>query len=727
MKFVEKLFLKDLRFLARIVLYFFLILGLLIFVIHGLIVLGFQYPLDYGEGPLLNQALRVVQGNPLYPEGVASPPYLVSNYPPIYVLINALFVALFGPTLAIGRLISFVSTLGSAMMIALIIQHFSGPKRLLPMLAGASIFLITPYVLEWSPLFRIDMLGLFLSLAGLYIVIRNPAKNRNLLFAAALFILAAYTRQSYGLAAPFAGIIYVFTKNKRGAVKLLLAYGLGGLAIFGLLYWVTDGAFFFHIISANVNPFRWETVWNFARDILSKMPFILFLGGVYLVIGWRLTKTYAILYPYMLASALAALTIGKVGSNINYLVEISAAFGLLMGFIFARFSETLAIDPSQKPDFDFPMKMIPAPEDVPNQVRWKMWVNLLIFILLVGITVLQVAELSRDSLFGPIASHRDRIKQAGNDYAYIEERIRQASEEGYVLADEYMAMLPKNNIPLYIQPFEMTQLASAGLWDQTTFLRSIQQQEFPLILIHHFPFYPVYLERWTTEMQEAIFENYVAVDMRANSLLFEPKDNQTTAYPENMVCPDAPFQLPTQADMGMYWKDGQVLMLGNERSGEIPVFAVADGFLYQFPEWDTAVAIQHEDPLDPGNTIWSFYGDLAPAFDKFNPIIETPYIKAKGIPVKAGDLIGYQGRWLGPSQQTWVHLRFTLLPASKSGDFPEVFLPIEDFFADLPGIEEQLRLGLDGPVSLSTYTGLPESKFFGVLDFLPFTCKTEGD
>lgn len=571
------------------------------------------------------------------------------------------------------------------------------------------------------------MLGLFLSLSGLYILIRNPAKNSNLLSAAALFILAAYTRQSYGLAAPLAGSVYAFTKDKRGTLKIILVYGLGGLAIFGLLYWITDGAFFFHIISANVNPFRWETVWNFARDILNKMPFILFLGGLYLAVGWRLTKTYAFLVPYMLASALVALTIGKVGSNINYLVEISAAFSLLMGFIFARFSETLVLDPAQKPDFDFPMKEIPAPEDVPHQVRWKMWANLTIFIFLVGITVLQVAGLSRDSLFGPIASHRDRIKQGGNDYAYLEERIRQASEKGFVLADEYMAMLPKNNIQLYIQPFEMTQLASAGLWDQTAFLSSIQQQEFPLILIHHFPFYPVYLERWTAEMLESIFENYVAVDMRANSLLFEPKNNESMAYPDNMACPDAPFQLPTQADMGMYWKDGQVLMLGDGRTGEIPVFAVADGFLYQYPEWDTGVTIKHEDPLDPGNTIWSFYGDLAPAFDKSNPTIEPPYIKAEGLPVKAGDLIGYQGRWLGPSQQTWVHLRFALLPASDDGNFPEVFLAIEDFFADLPGTEEQVRLGLDGPVSLSTYTGLPESKFFGVLDFMPFTCETEGD
>jgi len=449
MKFAEKLFLKDIRTLARIVLYFFLILGVIIFLLHGLIVLGFRYPLDYGEGPLLNQALRVAEGEALYPSEIAAPPYLISNYPPIFLLINALLTLLFGPSLAPGRLISFISTLGAAGMIAMIIRHFSKRKDLLPLLAGASAFLITPYVLEWSPLYRIDMLGLFLSLFGLVVLVWGPHKTRNIIIAAGLFIMAAYTRQSYGLATPLAGIVFTLTKDKRQALRLFLIYVLGGLAIFGLLFWLTDGAFFFHIITANVNPFHWETVWNFAQDVQRKMPIILLLAGGYLVFGWRLTKTYALLSPYLLASALAALTIGKVGSNINYLVEISAAFGLLIGIAFSRLNETLPLDPDQKPDLNFPDDIIPDPEPVQNTVKVKLWINLIIFLILSGGIIFQVARFSQDSLFGPISNHRDRIKQPGNDYAFLEARIRTASADGPVLADEYMAMLPMNHIPVF--------------------------------------------------------------------------------------------------------------------------------------------------------------------------------------------------------------------------------------------------------------------------------------
>jgi len=118
---------------------------------------------------------------------------------------------------------------------------------------------------------------------------------------------------------------------------------------------------------------------------------------------------------------------------------------------------------------------------------------------------------------------------------------------------------------------------------------------------------------------------------------------------------------------------------------------------------------------------------MAPAFDIDNHYIETKFIGAEGVLVKAGDLIGYQGSWMGACEQTWVHLRFTLLPAGEDGGFPEPLLAIDDFYADLPAYKEQIRLGLDTSISLSAYTGLPESDIFGTLDFLPFECAVGGE
>ena len=726
MRFVERLFIKNLRRTGKIVLIFFMGLSVLIFLINGFIALGFSYPLDYGEGPLLNQALRLIQGEPLYPKDIASPPYLISNYPPVFVIISAFFVWVFGPNLVIGRIIAFLSTLGSAILMYLILKVFFPKQQKFILATGAAIFLAIPYVLEWSALFRIDMLGLFFSMLGIFLVIKDPENNLMIYTGALCFVLAAFTRQSLGLAGPLSAIIYTFTKDKKQALKLFLTYTIVGATVFGLLYWITDGSFFFHIITANVNPFNWQTVQHFAQDIARKMPWLLALLVLYVALGWRYTRTYAFLCPYLLAGMAAALTIGKVGSNVNYLVEFSAGLALLAGVVFSRMSETFPIDPALEPDMNFSKDEIPVPDAIDQNIKKRLWANLVIFLVLTCLFVVQIGGLSRSSLSGPITWRRNRIKK-DNDYVYLEENIKLEAEKGPILVDEFMGILPENHIPLFIQPFEMTQLANAGLWDQTPLLHKIENQEFPLILIHHFQNSPVFMERWTDEMREEIYENYVAVNMKADTLFFEPKNFSSNTYPEDLLCPQVPWRLPTTSDLGMLWESGQVLMMGDFRKREVPVYAVADGLLFQFPGWETALAIQHQDPLQSGKHIWSFYGDMAPAYDPENAYIDVIYQGADGIPVKAGDLIGYQGRWLGPDQQTWVHLRFTLLPAEDDGSFPEAFLNINDFNADLPGVREQTRIGLEGPVSLSTYTGLPESRLYGAFDFLPFMCTLPGE
>ena len=50
--------------------------------------LAFPFPLDYGEGPMLDQTLRLAQFENIYRNSFASPPYTVSNYPPLFQLIQ---------------------------------------------------------------------------------------------------------------------------------------------------------------------------------------------------------------------------------------------------------------------------------------------------------------------------------------------------------------------------------------------------------------------------------------------------------------------------------------------------------------------------------------------------------------------------------------------------------------------------------------------------------------
>ena len=80
----------------------------------------------------------------------------------------------------------------------------------------------------------------------------------------------------------------------------------------------------------------------------------------------------------------------------------------------------------------------------------------------------------------------------------LEQEVKEM--HGPVLADEYMGLLTLNDRTLYLQPFELSQLANAGMWDQQPLLDEIKNQNIDGILIHHFDPSPVFKERWTAEI-----------------------------------------------------------------------------------------------------------------------------------------------------------------------------------------------------------------------------------
>jgi hypothetical protein len=54
------------------------------------------------------------------------------------------------------------------------------------------------------------------------------------------------------------------------------------------------------------------------------------------------------------------------------------------------------------------------------------------------------------------------------------------------------------------------------------------------------------------------------------------------------------------------------------------------------------------------------------------------------VPVKAGQLLGYQGRWSGQSSRPmWIHLRFSVVQAAEDGSFPGEVAP-EDILNPSP-------------------------------------------
>jgi hypothetical protein len=625
----------------------------------------YPYTLDYGEAPLVDQAVRLADGQNIYRTDLSHPPYTISNYPPVYVSLVSIGVKLFGPdeAFSFGRRISVLSAWAAVFFLMLIV--YSQTRDRLAALSTGLIFLAFPYVVVWSPLLRIDMLALALSLGGLCLLVAASAEGkpltlRRLAGVALLLTAAIYTRQSYGLAAPLAAFVWLLARDWRQALKLALLVGGLGLFVFLVFNALTHGGFFFNIVTANVNEFKMDQLQYQWEQLRKAALLVLWVGGASLLLIPRWNPLWALAAPYLVGATLSAATIGKVGANVNYLLELCAALSLAAGIVLAWSRAHLSF----------------------HTLRAAVLV-----LLAFGVGNLIHATF-QDYLWG--LRERQSLRTG-----LFELESLVAETEGPILADEYMDLLARQGRPLYIQPFEVTQLARAGKWDQTPLLESIRNREFGVILLFDRPWSR---ERWTPEMLNAITQSYMLADVVADNLVYKPYQRILTKSVDS--CPGAAWRMPSDGSLGIQWTDSYIDIFGQGKEGSIPVYAVADGWLTRQSDWVDAVAILHEDPLRAGRRVWAIYGGMAAANGTDSFVVKDFPAGSRNIPVKSGQLLGYQGSWSGtPLWPTWVHTIFAVTKATQSDVFPKnITLP--NILDPVPYLGLSLEAGNDNPQPL---------------------------
>jgi hypothetical protein len=447
---------------------------------------SFIYPLDYGEGPLLDQTMRLASGENIYKNDFSIPPYTISNYPPVFPLIQAPVALVSGPAFWYGRLLSVLSAILTALFIGLTLFTIT-KDRTAGVVAGL-LFLTIPYIQYWSVLNRIDSLALVLSWAALLVVVRWPDRRWGIPLTAGLLVASIFTRQSYALAAPFAAFIWLlFTARWRKGIQLAVITGAVTLGLFLLLNMLTRGGFYLNIVTANVNPFYWNTVRNYFNEFFDNSYLLVFLILAFLVLArfvWR-SQTWIIALPYLFAAILSAITIGKDGSNVNYLFEFSAALAFTSGAALAW-------------------------------VGRSPWLKALVAVVLV-FQVGMLADWTQNNFTGRVME-KVEIEPL---IASMTNRVREA--EGIVLADEYMGLIPLAGKRLYYQPFEFKMMAEGGIWDEQPFLDEIAQGKFELALLYFPPSWSSFEARWTPRMREVIQESYSRDTILANTWLYRPR------------------------------------------------------------------------------------------------------------------------------------------------------------------------------------------------------------
>jgi hypothetical protein len=455
-----------------------------LFIEHGELAIRFPYTLNYGEGPLLDQTMRLTRGDPLYPHDLTQPPHTITNYPPLYIMAQAPFAAQHGAAFWYGRAISFGATIAAALCLALLVLTLT--RDLVGAMAAGLAFIAVPYIFAWSALTRIDALALACSIAGLALIVRWHDRTWGVLGGIALLTAAVYTRQTYALAAPLAAACWLLT---RGGWMRALSFGVGlgsvVLAIFAAALVGTRGGFFTHLITANVNALDPALIAFYVDEAVRHLPILIAGGGLALGIALIGARPAAWLgAAYTLGALVSAATIAKVGSDVNYLWELSAALCLMWGIGIAGLRRA-------------PLLRAGALAALAVQVSWAV-------------------DLSA-SKYHPLLTERIvKRDQIAAIASFLD------THDLPVIADEAMGEVVLSGRSIAFQPFEFSQLARDGIWDETPFLEALARGDHPLVMIYQ-PYRNPSLrfERWTPAMLRIINDRFRPLIQHGETTIYQ--------------------------------------------------------------------------------------------------------------------------------------------------------------------------------------------------------------
>ncbi len=439
---------------------------------HAAAVLPFPFPVEYGEGAVLDQVMRLARGENIYRLGLNAPPFTVTGDPPLFRLLQVPFAWAFGPAFWYGRAISVIGAALAALFLGLTLYALTDDRAAA---AAAGLTLLAfPHILQWSALDRADAPALALSWAGLYALVRRPDRSRGPAAAGLLFAAAAATRLPYGLVGPATAFAWLIQNRcYRSAIALAAWFGGACLALLLALNGVTRGDFLASLqLAAGLEFSRTGLITQLTGLLLNAWLLTLAaLGFMVVERWWYPTRSWPFVTPYILSAGLTTLLLDRSSGGPNAVYGLAAALCLAGGAVIAW----------------------------PGRRSWLR----LVAILLLALQVNWLVTWWRND-YAEITLHKVRLAA---EIGHLAQIVRAAP--GPVLADEYMGLLPAAGRPLYLQPVEFAQLQRTGRWDAGGLIAAIQRREFAAILLYEPPFgQPMIVARWPAAVRNAIWANY---------------------------------------------------------------------------------------------------------------------------------------------------------------------------------------------------------------------------
>ena len=293
------------------------------------------YQLNFAEGVILGGVQRAMEGQALYPSSHDFP-VVIHQYGPIYYYVGAWLLKGFGLSFTPLRLMTMVSALVIAGLVALLLHQQTASWKL--GLSFGFLFLTLPLVQDWLPLARVDMPAVALSLAGVCLYSRFCEQW----YLSVPFFLAAIFSKYTLLAAPGACFLdLLFRKRPKTAASFAGSLFVLSGAGFLVLQQTTGGGFAFDTLASHVDPFSFERTLALLQLGVQQYPFLFVLGfGIALRDLRNGVATLPLLY--LALSTLTLIPAGKVGSDSNHLLEWTAILCLCGGLSYHALREQAA-------------------------------------------------------------------------------------------------------------------------------------------------------------------------------------------------------------------------------------------------------------------------------------------------------------------------------------------------------------------------------------------------
>lgn len=460
--------------------------------------IAWPWQFDFSEGVNLNAAMQLASGHNIYHPGDPGS-FTSAPYPPFFYLLTAPISQITGPSLLGGRLLSLLATLAVSVLLVVAVgkvtRYWSAG-----ILAGALWLTFSP-VMIWAALYTQHIFALALGMAGLvWVMLKPDARRFAFVVGPLLLALAFFTKQSaVDMAA--AATLWLLLRDPKKGLRFGLLLAALVLVPFFAANLLLNGGLWEHTITNQGLPASGRRFTRLLGRLWGEHWPVLSLGIacvpatiVALALSWRKRAnvlgsqlTLAVFY-FVIAMASVLVRLGRTGVNYNHFIDCllpaCLLFGLALGWLL-RALETSRTTP-------------------------RLFAG-------AGVACMAIVLLSQTLAFtdphnwysgiwpDPAA---DKQMQSWSD--------RVAAIPGDVFSEDEYLVLRNGKSVLYDDDFMFMTLASLGKWDQSTFVQSLRDRRFGLVILQSGS------TRFTPGASQALDASYT-MKVQSNLLIYEPK------------------------------------------------------------------------------------------------------------------------------------------------------------------------------------------------------------